>query len=91
MASRIAEIEIRLVESATWSVEARCESFRRFFISFNRFGLPHAREREASFMIEAKSEQCRVFSTPNCGQGFSDKFGHGSCVILRDFAIQQIL
>ena len=32
MASRITEIEIRPVESAIWSVEARFELFRRFFI-----------------------------------------------------------
>jgi len=62
MASRIAKIEIRPAESAIWSVEARAELFRRFFIYLGALGLRDAREREASFMIEATSPQCRAFS-----------------------------
>ena len=62
MASRSAEIKIRPVQSAIWSVEAWSEFFRSFFICLD--GLSRE-ERDASFMIEATSRQWQAFHTLN--------------------------
>jgi len=66
-----AEIVSKVIESALRSVEARCELFRPFCIRFNGLGLHHAREREASCMIEPKRVQCRaLLSTPRAFKAF---------------------
>ena len=64
MANKIAEIEIRLVASAIWSVETPFEPFRRSFIYIVNLGLCHARERDRTLQIESKSAPCRAFFAP---------------------------
>src|SRR2546421_11906332 len=62
IASKIAEIETRKIESAIGSIEARRKLFRSFFICWSDLGLHHARERETGGMIHAKNGQGRAFS-----------------------------